>query len=165
MGKEIIRLSYRQTVNQESTEEFERLVFRQSFDEFATKCQEYNPQSMPLNLAQMIANNPKANSLHYKVALSVFNTIKNLNNIIPKLYDTMGEQTIPFTSYDFRIVDSNPFNQSIHKVAITYTTEPLLLIKNFGEYLLLQTVKDDGVKTFTIKMQSDLAVTEYSIQD
>src|SRR6218665_674536 len=108
MGVNIIQLTCVRIIDQSSTGEFEKKIFQQTFDEFALKCQEYNPSSQFFSLSQMIANNPKANSLHYKTALAIGNSIKELNNIIPGLKDTIGSQNIPFEKHEMIILESNP---------------------------------------------------------
>ena len=164
MVKSTIQLTYLQVIDHTATGHFERTVFNQSFNEFAIKCQEYNPGAIYFSLAAMIAANPKANSLHYKTALSIGGTMKGLNNMIPGLCDILGTKNILFEKFQFEIIGSNPFNQAEHTIAITYTTGYFHLLKIIDGLLLLASesdncVPDDFQQTFMLAMQPGLSVT------
>lgn len=162
----IVQLTYRQIIDESATGAFERMVFNQSFTEFTFKCQEYNPGGKYLSLAEMIAHNPKANSLHYKVALSIFDTMKQLKGIIPELANSLGIADIPFQGYEMRILESHPINQAEHKIAIDYTTAPMPLFEIVNGYLLLTVSAekkgpDAPYKTFMVPMQPYLSISSY----
>jgi len=167
MAKAIIKLSYRQRIDDTAIGKFERTVFNQSFSEFAVKCQEYNPGSKYFSLAEMIANNPKANSLHYKTALAISGTIKDLNNAIPGLCNSLGTAGILFEKYQFEIIEGNPFNQATYKAAITYSTGYFHLLEIIDGYMLLAPADDISKQeqafqqTSMLKMQPSLSITEY----
>ena len=166
MPKAIVQLTYRQVIDHNATGLFERTVFNQTFTEFTYKCQEYNPGGKYLSLTEMIANNPKANSLHYKVALSIFNTMKELNNIIPRLNNSLGIANIPFAGYEMRILESNPINQADHLLAIDYTTAAMPLLAIVNDYFLLASSVEkeettSAYQTFMLRMQPALTISSY----
>ncbi|MFT4032997.1 MAG: hypothetical protein QM669_11305 [Siphonobacter sp.] len=158
-------MTYGKFIDQTSSGEFERKIFQQSYDEFALKCQEYNPSSQFFSLSQMTANNPKANSLHYKTALAIGNTIKELNHIIPDLKDTIGNKNIPFEKYEMKILESNPFNKADHRIVIYFTTPKLCLHEIINSFLVLSRTEYDNpqdIPTFTLNMHSGISITNYS---
>jgi len=165
--KAIVKLSYKQLIDDSSTGGFEKLVFNDSYEEFLMQAQAYNPGSRLKTLQELIEANPKANSLHYKVGFSVGLYIRELNNQIPGLKDSLGRSNIPFTTNKFEIVESDITNKSRHKIAITYITDTLTLIDIIGEFMLLtagdqfKNESTNAVETFLLKMQDGLAITSY----
>lgn len=162
-----IKLSYRQVIDKNSSTAFAQDVFNDTYNEFMMQVQVYNPDNRFNTLAEVIAANPKANSLHYKVGFSIGLYIRALNNQVPGLQDTLGQVNLPFESSSFQILNSHIGDSSQHKVAITYTTGPLTLLGNYGQYVLLahgELSKDElaeGVETFMLKLQDGLSIANY----
>ncbi len=166
--KAIIKLAYKQTIDASSTGEFEKLIFTDSYEEFLMQIQAYNPESKFKTLKEILAVNPKVNSLHYKVGFAVGLYIRELDHRIPCLKDSLGRNNVPFTINKFEIIESDITNKAVHKVAITYITDALTLVDTIGEYLLLaagdrfKNESTEPVETFLLKMQDGLSITSYS---
>ncbi|MFL9483635.1 hypothetical protein ACI6Q2_12715 [Chitinophagaceae bacterium LWZ2-11] len=165
MNKAFIKLAYKQIVNIHSATVFERQVFNDSFMEFCMQAQVYNPENKLSTLQELINNNPKANSLHYKVGFAIGLYVKELNNLIPNVFDTFGDTPIPFSSYSFKILSSNLNDRSQHEVSFTYQTNLVLCFGSVGDCLLLATgnqVNDNQLaETFLLKMRPELSITHY----
>lgn len=162
-----IKLSYKQIIDKDSDTALAQDVFNDSYNEFLMQVQAYNADNRYKTLAEVIAANAKANSLHYKVGFSIGLYIRALNNQVPGLQDTLGHVNLPFESSSFQLLNSHIGDPSKHKVAITFTTGPLTLIGNYGQYMLLahgELSKDElaeGVETFMLKVQDGLSVVHY----
>ncbi len=144
MQKGLIKLAYRQVIDADNKGNFERSVLSIS----------------------MVANDPKANSLHYKSGFAIGNLIEQLNKKIPELQDTLGKN-LDFEMHAFEVIDSDITNLSAHKVAITYITGILTFYGNMGEYMLLAAgdklnqTSTEPVETFLLKVQHSLSVINY----
>jgi hypothetical protein len=167
MNKPFIKLAYRQVIDASCTSAFEENVFRDSFSEFVIQSQVYNPDNSCSSFHELVARNPKANSMHYKVGFAVGMFVRELNGIIPGLEDTRGRTNIPFATYEFEILESEIRSAAKHRVAIHYITDPLLLLLSAGDYLVLAPGARAGelatgaIDTFTLQLQPGLAVIDY----
>jgi len=83
------------------------------------------------------SNNPKANSLRYKVGFSIGLYIRSLQNQIRLPHETGVAIQLPFEISEFEIIQSNITDKKLNSVAITYTTGACTLLQIIGEYLLL----------------------------
>ncbi len=93
--------------------------------------------------------------------------INNLNNQIPNLQDTLG-QNIRFETYKFEVIESSITDKTVHKVAIIYFTDTLTLFEIIGDYILLgvdklNNVSDEPVETFLLKMHPNLSIVNYQL--
>jgi len=167
MAKALIKLAYRQVIDASSTGSFEKKIFHDSYVEFMMKVQAYNPGMRFASFSEIVANDGRANSLHYKCSFAVLHHIETLNKQIPGLQDTAGRISIPFAIPEFKVLESGVTDKNLHKVAITYITDTVTLIDSFGEYLLLamgdqtQPLGNQGLETFTFKMQDNLSIVNY----
>jgi hypothetical protein len=167
MAQALIKLAYRQIIDANSQTDFEKKVFHDSYAEFLMKIQAYNPGNKFSKYSDIVANDGRANSLHYKCSFAVLHHIEKLMKKIPCLHDTAGRFNIPFDVPEFKVLESGIADKSLHKVAIIYTTDILTLVESFGEYLLLamgnksETIANPCLETFTIKMQENLSIVNY----
>jgi hypothetical protein len=167
MAKALIKLAYRQIIDANSTGSFEKKIFHDSYAEFLLKIQTYNPENKFTTFSEIVANDGRANSLHYKCSFAVLHHIETLKNKIPGLMDAAGRVAIPFDVPEFKVLESGINDKSLHKIAIIYTTDIFTLVNSFGEYLLLATgdqsesIEDPGLETFTLKMQENLSIINY----
>jgi len=152
MQKGLIKLAYRQVIDAGSKGNFEKSILSVSYNEFFMKSQAYNKEQKFKTFKEMVANDGKANSLHYKSGFAIGNLIEQLNNKIPELQDTLGK-SVDFEMHEFEIIDSDITNPAAHKVAIVYFTDIFTLFGNMAEYLLLakgnQSV-NDSAETFVL---------------
>lgn len=167
MAKAHIKLAFRQIIDANSATDFEKRVFHDSYAEFLLKVQAYNPENKFSKYSDIVANDGRANSLHYKCSFVVLHHIETLKNKIPGLQDTAGRFNIPFDVPEFKVLESGITDKGLHKVAIIYITDVFTLADSFGEYLLLvigdqpESITNSGLETFTLKMQDNLSIVNY----
>jgi len=162
--KAYIKIAYRQVIDAASANDFEKNISRASYHEFTLKSQAYNPENKFRTFQQLVENDGRANSLHYKAGFAIGQFLKGLDNKMPFLQDSLG-RPISFCTHKFEIISSDLNDQSQHKVAITYMTDTLTLYGNMGDYLLLANGdrydKQDSADTFILKMQQGLSIFSY----
>ncbi|HKB45633.1 MAG TPA: hypothetical protein VKC90_14645 [Chitinophagaceae bacterium] len=167
MAKALIKLAYRQIIDASSTGSFEQKVFHDSYAEFLMKIQAYNPGKKFTTFSEIVANDGRANSLHYKTSFAVLHHIETLQNKIPGLQDEAGRINILFVIPEFKVLESGLADKALHKVAITYITDTITLIDSFGEYLLLSLgdqihpAGNQELETFILGMQDNLSIINY----
>jgi hypothetical protein len=166
MPAALIQLAYRQIIDALSSTVLEKRIFHDSYAEFILKIQAYNQEGKFKLYSDIVANDGRANSLHYKTGFAILHHLETLKGKIPGLYDTAGRMQVSFEVPEFKVLESSLEDKSLHKIAITYLTAPLLLIDRFGEYMLLaegneETELVNGVNTFTLRMQPDLSIINY----
>ena len=163
MAKALIKLAYKQVIDATASGEFERNVFRASFQEFLLKSQTYNQDAKFKTFSELKAHDGRVNSLHYKLSFAVLNFISGLNNKIPGLKDNAGNSPV-FEEPRFELIESDITDRTMHRVAIHYSTGLLTLLDTIEDYLILAPGDVSGggaAETFTLKMQSGLSVIYY----
>lgn len=167
MSTSFIKLSYRQVIDHHSTGGFEKKVFDDSYSELQLQAQRYNKDNQFTSFHAIVGNDPKANSLHYKVGFAVGLYVQELNRQIPGLWDTQQSIAIPFSEHQLEVIASDLADKSQHVVAITYTTEAITYIGTAGEYLILS-FEDPGkvppgtwINTFLLPLQPELTISGY----
>jgi len=167
MPKALIKLAWKQVIDSSSVGSWEQRIFHDSYNEFLLKSQAYDPEKKFSRFSEILANDGRANSLHYKLSFAVLHHIDKLNKKIPGLMDEAGRANILFEIPEFKLLESNINDRSAHKIAIIYTTGFFSLLENFGEYLLLtaagmrQQENNEPVESFVIKMQPGLSIINY----
>lgn len=166
MTQALVRIVLKQEIDSSSTGNFERNVFDESFIEFQLQAQAYNTENKFRTLQELVANNPKANSLHYKVGFSIGLFVNELKNVIPGLKDSLG-RPVSFASHQFELIHSDITQRAAHRVAITYETDTMTLFATAGDYLVLATgdrlVEQDRqpVDTFLLKIQPNVSISSW----
>ncbi len=170
MQQAVINLSFRQYIDDNSEGAFAQSVLYASYNEFLLKSQAYNPGMRCATFSEMVNNDIRANSLHYKCGFPVSEYIDALKNRIPVLSDN-GGNPIKFINRQFHIVESDITDISKHRVAITYMTDIMTLVDNIGEYLVLAygnksesilNWQTELLDTFLLKVVPGLSVCNYS---
>jgi hypothetical protein len=168
MAKALIKLAFRQEIGSSFSGSFEKDVFFDSYNEFRLQAQAYNREGLYTTLEELIANNPKANSLHYKVGFAVGLYIASLNNQIPGVKELIGGSSQPaFESHSFEIIHADLSDRSSFRVAITFHTGILTLLETVGDQLLLangdlsQLPAGEWMSTFMLRPSPRISVTQY----
>lgn len=161
-----VTLAYRQVITISHEGELERRILSASYQEFLLKSQAYNPDSVFNTFKEMVANDGRANSLHYKCGFAIGNHIELMRNQMPGLTTSLGD-TVVFDNYEFKLIDSHIRNYAAHAIAIIYYTNELALLSEIGGYLLLSndlsSVLEQPRETFLIKMQDNLSIVSYRV--
>src|SRR4051812_11335515 len=118
MPKAFITIAYKQVIDEHSKGNFERNVFNDSYTEFLMQMQTYNQENKYRTFQEVLAAVPKSNALHYKIGFAIGLYVKQLNNRIPSLYDSLGTMNLAFANHQFEILESDITNKSAHRIAI-----------------------------------------------
>lgn len=168
MAKALIKLAFRHEIGSSFSDSFEKDVFIDSYNEFLLQAQAYNREGLYNTLEELIANNPKANSLHYKVGFAVGLYIASLKNQIPGIKELIPGSAHPaFESHHFEIIHSSLSDRNEHRVAITFHTGVLTLLESFGDQLLFangdlsQLPAGEWMSTFMLKTSPLTTITQY----
>jgi hypothetical protein len=172
MRKALIKLRYKQSIDAAMYGWFEQGVINASFNEFLTSSLTYNPGLKYTTFEQMVANDEKASSLHYKCGCPLAPYIDSLKNNIPSLKDNTGS-SIKFRTHQFKIVQSDVTDISEHKVALIYTTDVLTLLDSTDDHMLLAygnkekeltLMPDKPIEnTFILKLVPELSIFSFEI--
>jgi len=157
-----IKIACRQIIDSRSSSDFEKKLFNDSFNEFYLQSQAYSEGGRLKTFQDLIGNNPKANSLHYKVGFSVGRYIAGLKNVIPGLRDSIGNP-LPFENHEFQLLDSDISNKNAHTIAIIYTSDWFDLLAIAGSYLIVGNSRghNGGISTLTIQLRENLSIVEW----
>ncbi len=170
MQQAIINLSFKQYLNPNTEDAFERAVIEASYKEFVERSKVYNPEMAYKTFSEIVESDGKANSLHYKCGLAISPCVDGLKSRIPVLTDNAGNH-IKFVNRQFHILESDITDISKHRVSITYLTDLMTLLDNIGEYLVLAygnkaecllNWQGELIDTFLLKMVPGLSVCNYS---
>lgn len=162
-----IQFSYRKIIDAQSYSLWEQYVFEDTYSEFLMQVQLYDPAGKYQTFSKLLAENPKAERLHFLVSPAVTGYINQLSNKIPDIKNTSGKSFLPFHSYRFEIIDSHIKNKKEHRVAICFYSDPLLWLDTVGDSLLisLNTQETDNtgiIQTDLVKLQPFMSI--HSIQ-
>ena len=163
MAKALIKMMYKQVIDAATKNVFEKNVLDASYSEFLLKSQTYNMERKFTTFNQMIENDGRANSLHYKTGFVVDGMIRKLKNKIPGLKDSLGTTDILFDKYQFQVLESDITNKEEHKVALIYRTGTMTLIDIIADHLVLDngdcsTTHEEFTSTFILKMRPELSI-------
>lgn len=157
MGKAIVKIACRQIIDANASGQFERDVWRDSYQEYLIQVQSFDRERQYPTWEALRTAIPKANvNVQYKTAFAIGLYVQGLQNKIPGAATALG-QSISFEHHRFEILASDVRNPNIHTVAITYTTPPMTLLDSFGSYLLLR----HDMETFMIEVQPGLSIVHY----
>jgi len=104
MTKALIKIAYRQVIDATSEGSFEKDVFEDSYQEFLLQSQAYNRDNNFRSFGELKSNNPKANSLHYKVGFSIGLFIRSLQNKISITQESGTAIQLRFDIAEFEII-------------------------------------------------------------
>ena len=165
MQNALIQLAYRQVITEQCKSPFEQNVLFVSYNEFLLKSQAYNLDRKFNTFREMVNNDGRANSLHYKLSFPVLPFIEQQQKKIPLLKDNAGRSVV-FNTCQFELIDSDIRNRSLHTIAINYYTDTITVIETLGEYMLLaEGDRSDNLADipdcFVLKMQDGLSITKF----
>jgi len=165
MEKVLIQLAYRQIINEQCKGNFEQNILLVSYNEFLLKSQAYNLDRRFNTFREIVNNDGRANSLHYKLSFPVLPFIEQLQKKIPLLKDNAGKNIV-FDNWQFELIDSDVRHRSQHTIAINYYTDTITVIETLGEYMLLAAGDRSDNLTgiadcFVLKMQDGLSITKF----
>ncbi len=164
MAKAKLNLDYKQIIDKHNSDIFGIGVFNESYYEFLIQAAAFNRDNLFSTFEEITDNNPQAHSIHQKIGLKIKRYINSLQNVIPELHDTLDYTAIHFENYQFTLLNSQINNKDSHKIAITYFSNPLILLDTLGDYMVLAEeyyLQSSRVETFVLKMQPMLSIYNY----
>ena len=157
---------YRKIIDADAKQLWEKYVFNDSYAEFLLQAQAYNQEKKYTSFADMLAQSPNAEKLHFLVSASIVGYLRQLNGVVPDIVSSTGKLFLPFKSYRFEIVSSDIRDKSKHQVAVNFMSEQLVWHDTIGDKLLVSVAgeKQAGAEllTETFAMQPFLGI--YSLQ-
>lgn len=166
--KGLIRLSYRKVIDAASAKRWDKAVFDETYQEFYMQAQQYDQAGTYQTLQELIDNVPKAEQLHYLTSRVAMGYLQLVNQIIPDLLNTSGQETVPFTQFKFEILASDIKRKDAHKVAITFYSDPITWIDTLGNALFVAygdqrqlLVEGKEVSTDLLMLQPNLTIWSY----
>jgi hypothetical protein len=155
-----ITLCYRKIIDKNSIKPWEKLAFEDSYKEFKMQSQLYNQNNKYQTFSELIHHVKGSEKLHFLVSASVINYIRQLNDVIPDILNTIGKQFLHFTQFKFEIINSHLQNIDKHSIAISFYSNPLIWIDTIAPYVLTASnfEQDGEVLTDMFLMQSFLTI-------
>lgn len=162
----VIRLCYRKIINHTSISDWDKMVWDSTYTELQLQQQFYDSEGKYNHFADLLHQVPAAEKLHFLVSAAVGGYLQQLQGIIPDIQDNLGKRVLPFTQYRFEIINSSRTHKSEHAVAVSFYSEPLLLLQTIGEYLVLTgehilTDEQGFAPAFTIRVQPFLSIAYF----
>ncbi len=163
--KQVIRFCYRKIIDVSSSTAWERLIVEDSYTEFKMQCQRFNEGGKYSSFGEMLHNNPSAEQLHFLTSAAAVGYVKQLNNIMPDVKNTLGKRFLPFSNFKFEIINSDIKDIKKHRVAVSFYSNPVQWITTVGNAMILavnNTVENDELLTDTFVVPSFVSI--YSIK-
>jgi hypothetical protein len=166
MKNPVIRIAFRQVIDAKAEGDLEKKIWSSSYDEFLLKSQAYNPDGRFRTFSDLKANDGRANSLHYKTGFAIGHFIEGLDHTVPHIRDNSGKG-IRFKVHEFQLIGSDIGDKQAHIVAIIYYSDHLLLLGNFGDFLLLahphqaKEKEEDPLDSFLLQLAPGIDIIEY----
>ena len=167
MEKRIIRLLYRKIIDAGSQPVWDKRVYNDSYTEFLMQAQLYNKERKYSSFAELTANVPNAEKLHFLVSASITGHLKWLNGKLPDILNNTGQLFLPFKNYRFDIIQSDIKDKSKHRVAINFITEPLVWHDTIHNQLLVSVAANDntGEEILTEQFSLQPFLSIYSLSE
>lgn len=156
-----IRLAYRIVIDSNSALLWDKYVFEDTFREYLMQHQLYNSkENEKSTFRELLAENDKAEKLHYLVGIAAHSYIEQLNGKLHRIPDVLGKNFFPFENYRLDIVNTDIRDNSKHKIGLTFYSPVLTLIDTIANcYLVSQSLETGvGLETLMFAFQPNLAI-------
>ncbi|UOQ68332.1 hypothetical protein [Hymenobacter volaticus] len=137
MAERTITVSYRKVIDATVTRPWDKLVFNDTYAEFRLQAQYFNQQRQYRTFGELVQHVPGAEKLHFLVSAAVRGYVQQLGGLVPDVLNNQGRHFLPFTKFQFELINSDLLDQSRHQVAINFYSEPLLWHDTIAPYLLV----------------------------
>lgn len=157
-----ITLCYRKIIDASAAAAWDRLVWEDSYQEFRLQAQTVDAAGQYRTFGQLLHHAPGAERLHFLVSAAVRGYLQQLGNVVPDIVDNLGRRFLPFSQFQFEIINSDLHDRSRHQVAINFFTDPLTWHDTLGPYLLVSTgagpQPDGATLTHQVALQPFLSI-------
>lgn len=159
-----IRFAYRITIDNNSSYNWDKFVFEDTYKEYLMQQQLFNSKENPkTTFRELLAENPKASQLHFLVGMAANGYVEQLKGSFHRVPDALGNHFLPFTNYQLDIVNTDINDSSKHKIGITFFSPLLLLLDTINNHYLVtsETEKENGFQTLMFAVQPGLTICYY----
>ncbi len=159
--KSKIQLAYRLVIDSNSTFVWDKYVFEDTYQEYLLQHQQFNSKENPKKtFRELLADNEKAEKLHYLVGIAAANYAQQLKGNLYRVTDILGNNYFPFINYRLDIINTDIEDISKHKIGITFYSPLLTYLGMVGNHYLLSknTEESNEFETFMMTAQSGLSV-------
>lgn len=159
-----VKLAFRITIQQNSSLQWDKYIFEDTYREYKIQHQVFNSKENPVDTYwELVRQNPHAEKIPFLLSASVQGYISQLNGKIRSLPDVLGTSFFEFNYWKLDLVSSNSTDASKHKVGITFYTDELLLIDVIdNKYLLSKNLNiSEGLETFMFPFHHQVSVCFY----
>lgn len=136
MAKGIIKLALRKVIDAQTSGHWEQQVFADTYREYYLQAQQYDQQRQYATFQDMLRHVPRAADIHYLVSTAAVGYLRQLEEKLPNVYNTLGQRCVPFKHFRFDVLQSSMTDKNIHQVSITFYSNPLLWIDTIGTQLV-----------------------------
>ncbi|OMP79143.1 hypothetical protein [[Flexibacter] sp. ATCC 35208] len=160
-----IRLIYRKLIDASNTKPWDQMLFEGSWYEYLLQAQTFNPEKKYNTFAELIANVPNADRIHFLVTPAIIGYLKQLNGRVPDITNNIGKTFLPFKIFKFEIVNSDITDKKKHQVAVNFISEPLTWHNTISNQLLVTINNEpENGETLTEMFSMQPFLSIYSIQ-
>lgn len=158
-----IRLCYRKIIDATAQRQWDKYVWEDTHRELVMQSQIYNADKKYRLYSELIKGVKEAENLPFLVSTALVGYLKQLNGMIPDITNVLSKTCLPFKNYKFEIIESDLVNNSLHKVAVEFISEPLTWHDTINNSLLISVdenrdANDDAMLTDMITMQPFLSI-------
>jgi len=164
MPDRTITLCYRKIIDSSAVKPWEKMVFEDTYAEFRLQAQYYNQEQKYRSYGELLQHVPGADKLPFLVSAAMRGYLQQLKDIVPDIVDNLGRHFLPFSKFQFELINSDLLDKARHQIGINFYSEPLRWHDTLGAYLLvsLQPQVASDVLTHLVALQPYLAI--YSLQ-
>lgn len=158
--KRLITLCYRKVIDARQTGRWEKLVFDDTYTEFKMQAQLYNPDKTYRTYAELIKHADGAKRLPFLVSSAIMGYMRQLDNYVPDVHNSLGRRFLKFEKFDFEIINSDLQDQAAHTVAISFFTEQLIWHETVNDQLLVSANSQttQGYTTHLVQLRPFLSI-------
>ncbi|RAK70586.1 hypothetical protein [Hymenobacter edaphi] len=132
-----ITLCYRKIIDAGATHAWDKLVWEDTYQEFRLQAQTVDPARQYRTFGQLLQHAAGAERLHFLVSAAVRGYLQQLGGLVPDIVDNLGRRFLPFSQFQFELINSDLQDRSRHQVAVNFYSEALRWHDTIGTYLLV----------------------------
>jgi hypothetical protein len=165
MKKRVIRLCYRKIIDVAATKAWDKLVFDDSYTEYRMQAQNFaQARQYPL-FTELLQHLPEARRIDQMVSPAITGYMQQLNGVMPDILNNLGRRFVKFKNYQFEVINSHLDDKGVHRVSLSFFSEPMLWYDTVDNYLLLANNEQPDAETLTYLLQLQPYLSIYSIQE
>lgn len=165
MAERTIILCYRKLIDANSATAWEKMLWQDSYKEFKMQFQLYNQEKKYHQLSEVIDSVKGAGQLHFLVSAAAVGYIRQLDEMVPDILNSLGVPFLHFGQFRFEILCADDRDIASYKIAIWFYCKPLTWHNTIANYLLVSEQKPAQavvMETNMVAMQPALGI--HSIQ-